>query len=227
LTTGLVAYYPFNGNANDESGNGNNGIDYGPSNYITTAKGIARSFSNPDASNALDYVTVPNTLRGDYTISMKVMYTSLKHFNTLIYLSSGKSWVFSDIWISLDPHKKLTYIQESQDLRAEDYSHQAIIDIPQRLNSIYVNSDSIQPNQYYDFAATYSNNTLNIYLNGNKYMTYSNINAIDPSTNTLIIGVCPNNTTNLFYYPLEGVIDELRFYNRALPEESIKALAKL
>jgi len=25
LTTGLVAYYPFNGNANDASGNGNNG----------------------------------------------------------------------------------------------------------------------------------------------------------------------------------------------------------
>lgn len=28
LTDGLVAYYPFNGNANDESGNGNNGIVY-------------------------------------------------------------------------------------------------------------------------------------------------------------------------------------------------------
>ena len=26
LTNGLVAYYPFNGNANDESGNGNNGL---------------------------------------------------------------------------------------------------------------------------------------------------------------------------------------------------------
>ena len=25
LSTGLVGYYPFNGNANDESGNGNNG----------------------------------------------------------------------------------------------------------------------------------------------------------------------------------------------------------
>ena len=25
LDSGLVAYYPFNGNANDESGNGNNG----------------------------------------------------------------------------------------------------------------------------------------------------------------------------------------------------------
>jgi hypothetical protein len=28
LKNGLVAYYPFNGNANDESGNGNNGIVY-------------------------------------------------------------------------------------------------------------------------------------------------------------------------------------------------------
>jgi hypothetical protein len=28
-TNGLVAYYPFNGNANDESGNGNNGVVYG------------------------------------------------------------------------------------------------------------------------------------------------------------------------------------------------------
>lgn len=25
IKTGLIAYYPFNGNANDESGNGNNG----------------------------------------------------------------------------------------------------------------------------------------------------------------------------------------------------------
>ena len=27
-TNGLVAYYPFNGNANDVSSNGNNGINY-------------------------------------------------------------------------------------------------------------------------------------------------------------------------------------------------------
>ena len=28
-TDGLVAYYPFNGNANDESGNGNDGVNTG------------------------------------------------------------------------------------------------------------------------------------------------------------------------------------------------------
>ena len=30
LEQGLIAYYPFNGNADDESGNGNNGIDLLP-----------------------------------------------------------------------------------------------------------------------------------------------------------------------------------------------------
>lgn len=29
LTNGLVAYYPFNGNANDASGNGHNGTNHG------------------------------------------------------------------------------------------------------------------------------------------------------------------------------------------------------
>ena len=29
LNDGLVAYYPFNGNADDESGNGNHGTVYG------------------------------------------------------------------------------------------------------------------------------------------------------------------------------------------------------
>ncbi len=29
LNDGLIAYYPFNGDANDESGNGNNGTVYG------------------------------------------------------------------------------------------------------------------------------------------------------------------------------------------------------
>ena len=31
LKDGLVAYYPFSGNANDESGNGNNGTVFGAS----------------------------------------------------------------------------------------------------------------------------------------------------------------------------------------------------
>ncbi|MGA9778350.1 MAG: hypothetical protein ACLPRE_04365 [Limisphaerales bacterium] len=44
LTNGLLAYYPFNGNANDASGNGNNGVVYGAT--LTTDRfGMSNSAS--------------------------------------------------------------------------------------------------------------------------------------------------------------------------------------
>lgn len=45
LTTDLVAYYPFNGNANDESGNGNNGT-YGEGTLTTDKSEISNKACN-------------------------------------------------------------------------------------------------------------------------------------------------------------------------------------
>jgi uncharacterized protein (TIGR02145 family) len=57
-TTGQVAYYPFNGNANDESGHGNNGIVYGAT--LTSDR-----FGNPDAAYSFngnsDWIQVMNS----------------------------------------------------------------------------------------------------------------------------------------------------------------------
>lgn len=71
MTQGLIAYYPFNGNALDESGNGNNGT---PINLKATEdrfnnKGAAFSFNGIDS-----YVDCGNTPgfnfgKGDFTIS--------------------------------------------------------------------------------------------------------------------------------------------------------------
>jgi hypothetical protein len=47
LTDGLVAYYPFNDNANDESGNGNNGTAMGAT--LTTDR-----FGNPNSAFVFD-----------------------------------------------------------------------------------------------------------------------------------------------------------------------------
>jgi hypothetical protein len=56
-TDGLVAYYPFNGNANDQSGNGLNGMVYGAS--LTTdrfgASGSAYLFDGIDDYICVDY----------------------------------------------------------------------------------------------------------------------------------------------------------------------------
>lgn len=58
LQDGLVAYYPFNGNANDESGSGNHGTVHGP--ILNTdrfgAAGNAYDFDGLD-----DYIEIPDS----------------------------------------------------------------------------------------------------------------------------------------------------------------------
>jgi hypothetical protein len=70
LTNGLVAYYPFSGNANDASGNGNNGTVYGAT--LTTDRfGMANNAYSLNGTG--DYIKVldapANNLPAQFTIS--------------------------------------------------------------------------------------------------------------------------------------------------------------
>ena len=61
LTNGLVAYYQFNGNANDSSGNGNNATTHGMFSYGTDSS-LARNFiqTTGDHSNPLSITQYTN-----------------------------------------------------------------------------------------------------------------------------------------------------------------------
>jgi hypothetical protein len=59
LTTGLVAYYPFNGNANDASGNGNHGVVVGAAASVADRHGNQNSALNCQQSS-----TQPSNIMG-------------------------------------------------------------------------------------------------------------------------------------------------------------------
>ena len=75
FTNGLVAYYPFNGNANDASGNGNNGT-------VTAAALAVDRLGNQDSAYVFDgvssLITVPDSpslrITNDITISCWVTF---------------------------------------------------------------------------------------------------------------------------------------------------------
>jgi hypothetical protein len=50
-TNGLVAYYPFNGNANDASGNGNNGVVNGATLTTDRFGDVGKAYSFDGNSN--------------------------------------------------------------------------------------------------------------------------------------------------------------------------------
>jgi hypothetical protein len=77
ITNGLVAYYPFNGNANDASGNGNN-----PTNIQATL--CADRFGNPNSAYSFNgtnsyigFTNVPTTQITNWSVTAWVMPASL------------------------------------------------------------------------------------------------------------------------------------------------------
>jgi hypothetical protein len=69
LTNGLVAYYPFNGNANDASGNGHNASTNGGA--TLTADRFGNTNSAYHFQNALlNYTNIPVNLAGPYSFSI-------------------------------------------------------------------------------------------------------------------------------------------------------------
>ena len=74
VISSLVAYYPFNGNANDESGNGNNGTNYGATPTIDRFGNANTAYSFNGTSN---YIQIPTS-------------TSFQSINSEVTISS---WV--------------------------------------------------------------------------------------------------------------------------------------
>ena len=97
LKDGLVAYYPFNGNANDESGNGNQG-------YLKNDAAILNGKLILNGVNGM--VEIPNFIRlnGSATISIRAFAQSLES-RYVEFVSQGAP--LNGFYIGIDPLKRI------------------------------------------------------------------------------------------------------------------------
>ncbi len=91
LNNGLIAYYPFNGNANDESGNGYSGTVYGAT--LTTDR-----FGNSDSAYSFDgvddYIDTHYVAQNETALSFSVwvnLNSIPSTYNAIIGVGGSKS----------------------------------------------------------------------------------------------------------------------------------------
>jgi hypothetical protein len=85
---GLVGWWPFNGNANDESGNGNNGTVNGAT-LTTDRNGKVNSAYSFDGVD--DYIDLSDwSIGGEISISAWVKHNAYNHMSRIINLSNGQ-----------------------------------------------------------------------------------------------------------------------------------------
>ena len=213
LNAGLVAYYPFNGNANDESGNGNNPIF---NNAILTND----EQGNPNSAynfNGIDqYIQIPNSpslnMSNQISISLKVrplgFYTGPCYNNMMVmkgdadYLDGNYSLRFADVITGCT-----TPTTTNEQFLGGD--------------AVAATNPIVQLNKWYTVVWTYDGTIERIYVDC--VLQDSLVISVNSFTNQydLFIGKLNNSQ---YPYWLNGDLDEVRIYNRAINDQEVKAL---
>jgi hypothetical protein len=203
LNEGLVAYYPFNGNANDESGNGNHGIVMGAT--LTTDQ-----FGN--ANNAYSFDGYDDEIRltneipattGDGTWSAWVKPNSY----------SGSGVVLGKATPTLITGYMFYFYYRV------DHGHKIWVGAGQSSEQVYwesYNYDMV--NRWSHLLLKKSGSILTLYIDGVNQGTHT-ISQVTPIAS---IGF---GQEDFDIYHFRGSIDEVRLYDRALDYSEIQQLA--
>ena len=206
-TNGIVGWWPFNGNANDESGNGNNGT-------VNGATLTQDRFGNPNAAYSFDgindYLQISDNQSldsvGDISISFWIVPSSLGPYRIVSKTTNNSS-----------------------DSYMVDLSAQSTNMPIDRIRFIVANTNIPQPQsgpfglsvfQTFHVIVTYNQSIVAFYVNGDLVNLFPKTGNTLANNNPLRIAANSQLNGNWFH----GVIDDIGIWNRALDPCEIQSL---
>ena len=212
-TNGLVGYYPFTGNANDASGNSNNGTVYGAT--LTSDR-----FGNPNSAYLFNgtnsYIDLGidatlNSILGDFSLSYWVETDSTGGTVFASYSNQGSS-----AWRIIS---KIGGTATGGSIPFDGATTQFITGGTWQVST--TTSNLLTYLHWNNVVFTRSGSTTNIYING--VLKYTGIvsagsinNPTAPAATTRIGVNFPSSTE---YY--KGSLDDIAIYNRALSQQEV------
>jgi|GEM_PF-1474629 len=226
LANGLIGYYPFIGNANDSSGNGNNGVlqDFysGGQNTLTPPVLTQDKFGYQNSAyyfNGIsDWINVAhNPLLVGIPVSDGIG-APVNQFSIYIRFKSDTNGTVQTLVQSGDahagPYSAGLYINQDQSI---GFHWSFIIPPGGSSADLATAANIIQPNKWYDLVLNYSNSGFTLYLNGRQVAINNSNPGSDFTTagffDVLRIGSTWATFPGDFF---KGTIDNVRFYNREL-----------
>jgi hypothetical protein len=204
LNDGLMAYYPFNGNAQDRSGNSHNGIIYGA--ILTEDR-----FHNPE--HAFLFTGNNSYIDLDYnfdyplrTINLWFYANTIDQIERHLYISDNPQLLFGFTQI------KIREIDGEKAIRSS-------AGIP---GGIAEAKYEVSEKRWYMITLVVDENSTKHYLNGDLIGEFPNdiISSYNGSESALL------GTSRVYDRFFNGKIDDVRIYSRALSESEIHLLNK-
>jgi uncharacterized protein (TIGR02145 family) len=214
ITTGLVAYWPFNSSTFDNSGHNYNATEFGNTfSYINDRNNNSSSAIQFNGTN--NYLTVPTAVyfNSDFTITTWVNITSHNQWQNLLDFGTGttNNVVFG-----------LSY----------DFSGNPNFKVRNGVSESTLNPSLVLPtNSWKLLTLTLSNNKFKYYIDG---VVADSTNGLvnNPSERTASVETPVNvvrtsnyiGMSNFGSYYFNGALDDLRIYNRALSPIEIREM---
>jgi len=221
LNNGLVAYYPFDSNAIDASGNGNNASEVWGG--VTFAPGVIGQAAKFGGYYNPGHIRIPNSSTLQFNKMLTISFwAKIDNFGTMDggggYLGSyGGGCVFAK------DHDRTGFVSKIS-------ANQTIFNAWSENNLFSYPKVTIGASSAYTFGQWIQ---IAYVFNDSEVLEYVNGVQVSHTTNAVIDFSIANSRDlyfgkfNSYWYPLDGYIDEFRIYNRALSGAEINQLFAL
>ena len=207
LNDGLIAYYPFNGNANDESGNENHGTVHGAT-LIEDRFGNADSAYHFDGTD--DYISVTDS---ESIRSPSSQWTVTAWVNNSDWFVTNYSW---SVVVSKGVNSRQYGLA---------YTNNGIFSVLATESNFptVTTNFNFSLNTWYFIATLWNEGNTKVYINGESILDTNETNLSVVNHEALEIGRDQPGSTEYMI----GMIDNIRIYNRALSESEIQQLNQM
>ncbi|TAF76426.1 MAG: hypothetical protein EAZ53_04010 [Bacteroidetes bacterium] len=226
LNSGLVAYYPFDGNANDASGNGNNGVITGG--VVPAPDRFGKVSGSMLFNGGSDIVRVANSsslnsINTGITISMWLKQTATNCASGCDENIPSGGYVILDkaLWNSSDGGYRIDARGTTNvtGKRTRFISGNGALPVDQEANVDYSLNKWVNLTVKYDLTNVY------FYYDGQlTNIVNSPLAQISSNTFDLAIGGIQDALLNNTGFNFKGSLDDIRIYNRVLSDAEIAAL---
>jgi len=228
LTNGLVAYYPFNGNANDASGNGHNGTNHGgvlvPDRFGDPNQAYRFDGTNNDNSDTNSFIDLSQNrpITGIQTTFSICGWINPRYIPQLPHDESIPRGIYyhradwADIGVRIGNSPWVSFSMTTLEFDTISGVHSA-----NQNDDLYA-SILIPTNVWTSFAATYDGMTKSLYINGTLNVSVSYTFPANWDTSFMGEGIGGDFAGQAETF--DGVIDDIRIYNRALSDTEVQQL---
>ncbi len=222
LSDSLLLYYPFNGNANDASGNGYHGTVYGAT--LTTDR-----FGHPNSAYELhgtdDYIDLPNDAHLKpplpFSVSLWVNFNDINNYYS-IFTTDYYEPQYTGCWINIAPN-----VNTGDTVISLNYGDGGGVGLADARRT-KTGTTSIHKNQWYFIIAIFRGPLdMDIYvncINDNGYYSGTGSSLVYTNNAGSIGRHLGSMSMPASGYYMNGKVDDVKFWNRALTEKDIEEL---